>query len=183
MRRLIALLLLGLSLAACASRPAAPAGVALPALRLAPAALGHDMAEQQRLVFRFGPHVRELDALLEVDAGEVRLAVQAMGRTGVRLQWDGERLVEQRAAWLPAAVRSARVLDDVQFSLWPAEAVRAALSAGWELVETGDVRELRRDGHPWLVRERVDANTLRVRNLAEGYDLTIESVAGGDPIP
>jgi uncharacterized protein YbdZ (MbtH family) len=177
-QRLIALLLAGMLLAACATRPAASA-VVLPPLRLAPAALGHEIAEQQRLVFRFGTQVRELDALLEVDAGDVRLAVQAMGRTGVRLQWDGQELVEQRAAWLPAAVRSERVLDDVQFSLWPADAVRAVLPAGWELVEAGDTRELRRDGQAWLVRERTSATTLQVRNRADGYDLTIESVAGG----
>ncbi len=181
MRRLITLLL-GLMLAACATRQAAPA-VALPSLRLAPAALGHELAVQQRLVFRFGTHVRELDALLEVDAGAVRLAVQAMGRTGVHLQWDGVELVEQRSPWLPAAVRGERVLDDVQFSLWPADAVRAALPAGWELVETGDVRELRRNGQAWLVRERTSATTLQVHNRADGYDLTIESVAGGVPSP
>ncbi len=177
MRRVIVLLLCAL-LAACATRPPAPA-VALPALRLAPAALGHELAEQQRLVFRFGTQVRELDALLEVDAVELRLAVQAMGRTGVTLQWDGRHLVEQRAPWLPAAVRSERVLDDVQFSLWPADAVRAALPAGWELVDEGGTRELRRDGQTWLVRERTSATTLQVRNRADGYDLTIESVAGG----
>ncbi len=177
MRRLIALLMCWL-LAACATRPVPPA-VALPPLRLAPAALGHDLAEQQRLVFRFGTHVRELDALLEVDAGDVRLAVQAMGRTGVTLQWDGKDLVEQRAPWLPAAVRGERVLDDVQFSLWPAEAVRAALPAGWELVERGAFRELRKDGQVWLQREQVDAATLQIRNGAEGYELLIESVGGG----
>ena len=93
MHRLIALLLSSLLLAACATRPVAPA-VELPALRLAPAALGHELVVQQRLVFRFGTQVRELDALLEVDAAGVRLAVQAMGRTGVRLQWDGQNLVE-----------------------------------------------------------------------------------------
>ena len=134
-------------------------------------------------VSRLNPQVRELDALLEVDAAEVRLAVQAMGRTGVRLQWDGQSLMEQRAAWLPDAVRSERVLDDVQFSLWPADAVRAVLPAGWELHEAGDVRELRRDGRAWLVRERTSATTLQVRNRADGYDLTIESVAGGAPSP
>ena len=178
MHRLIALLLAGLLLAACATRPAIPA-VVLPPLRLAPAALGHEMAEQQRLVFRFGTQVRELDALLEVDASEVRLAVQAMGRTGVRLQWDGTDLVEQRAAWLPAAVRGERVLDDVQFSLWPAAAIRAVLPAGWELVERGTFRELRRNGQVWLQREQVDAMTLRVRNGVDDYELMIESVNGG----
>ena len=178
MHRLIALLLAGVLLAGCATRPQKPA-VELPALRLAPAALGHDLAVQQRLVFRFGPHVRELDALLEVDATDVRLAVQAMGRTGVRLQWDGTALVEQRAAWLPAAVRGERVLDDVQFSLWPADAIRAVLPADWTLVEQGAFRELRRNGQVWLQREQVDATTLRVRNGVDDYELTIESVAGG----
>lgn len=182
MQRLIALLLAVL-LTACASRAARPPGIVLPPFRLAPAALGQDLAVQQRLVFRFGSHVRELDALLEVDAQAVRLAVQAMGRTGATLQWDGATLSEQRASWLPAAVRSERVLDDVQFSLWPADAVRAALPAGWTLAERGQTRELRREGRVWLVRERVNATTLRVRNLADGYDLTIESVADGDGLP
>lgn len=182
MHRLIVLLLMGLVLAACATRPPTPA-IALPALRLAPAALGQELAAQQHLVFRFGTQVRELDALLEVDAAEVRLAVQAMGRTGVRLQWNGRDLVEQRAAWLPAAVRGERVLDDVQFSLWPADAIRAALPAGWELVERDGVRELRKDGQAWLQREQVDATTLRVRNEAEGYELTIVSAEGGVSVP
>lgn len=182
MQRLIALLLVVL-LTACASQAARPPGMVLPPLRLAPAALGQDLAVQQRLVFRFGSHVRELDALLEVDAQAVRLAVQAMGRTGVTLQWDGTQLSEQRASWLPAAVRSERVLDDVQFSLWPADAVRAALPAGWTLAEHGQTRELSHEGRVWLARERVNATTLQVRNLADGYDLTIESVAGGDVLP
>ena len=130
-------------------------------------------------MFRFGTQVRELDALLEVDATIVRLAVQAMGRTGVRLQWDGKDLVEDRAAWLPAAVRGERVLDDVQFSLWPADAIRSALPAGWELTERGTFRELRRNGQVWLQREQVDAGTLRIRNGVDGYELMIESVAGG----
>lgn len=178
MHRLIALLMACLWVSACAMPPVKP-DVVLPSLRLAPATLGHELSAQQRLVFRFGTQVRELDALLEVDATVVRLAVQAMGRTGVRLQWDGKDLVEDRAAWLPAAVRGERVLDDVQFSLWPADAIRSALPAGWELTERGTFRELRRNGQVWLQREQVDADTLRIRNGVDGYELTIESVAGG----
>jgi hypothetical protein len=181
-QRLI-VLLLAVLLTACASTATRTPGIVLPPLRLAPAALGQELAVQQRLVFRFGSHVRELDALLEVDAQAVRLAVQAMGRTGVTLQWDGTQLSEQRAAWLPAAVRSERVLDDVQFSLWPTDAVRAALPPGWTLAERDQTRELSHDGRVWLLRERVNATTLQVRNLADGYDLTIESVAGGDVLP
>lgn len=181
MRRLIALSLCAL-LAACATRPPA-ARAELPPLRLAPAALGHALSLQQRLHVRFGAHERELDALLEVDAAEVRLAVQAMGQAGVRLRWDGERLEERRAPWLPAAVRGERVLDDLQFSLWPLDAVRAALPAGWDVEESGGVRTLARDGRPWLQRTQRDAATMEVRNLAEGYDLRIESVAGGEGDP
>ena len=47
------------------------------------------------------------------------------------------------------------------------------------VLDEGGTRELRRDGQTWLVRERTSATTLQVRNRADGYDLTIESVAGG----
>ena len=66
---------------------------------------------------------------------------------------------------------------------FPPDAVRAALPTGWTLVDTGEVRELRKDGRPWLVRETVDAATLRVRNLVDGYELTIASVADGEAVP
>lgn len=183
MHRLITLLLAGLLLAACATSPSPAPAVALPALRLSPASLGQELALQQRLVFRHGSHQRELDALLEVDADEVRLVVQAMGQSGVRLQWDGTELTQQRAAWLPASVRGERVLDDLQFSLWPLEAIRAALPAGWQVKEQGNVRELEYQGRTWLSRTRVDASTLQLRNHADGYALLIESVDDGGDSP
>src|SRR5690606_16426694 len=87
-RILAGMLVAGLLLSACAHAPRVPA-VALPALQLPPASLGKSMALQQRLEFRFGTHSRQMDALLEVDAAELRLLVQAMGQTGVTLRWDG----------------------------------------------------------------------------------------------
>ncbi|MCW4455922.1 DUF3261 domain-containing protein [Flavobacterium sp. MXW15] len=176
MRRLIALLLTCV-LAACASTRAPAPAVRLPTLQLPPAALPQPLQLQQKLHFSFGRHQRELDALLEADAGSVRLAVQAMGQTGVRLQWDGRELTQQRAPWLPPQVRGERVLDDLQFALWPAAAIRAALPADWELREDGGVRRLQRDGIAWLVLEAGEDGVLRLRNLAEGYELEIESVA------
>lgn len=83
MQRLIfrtAALLLCLLLAACAGRMPKPQ-VELPPLRLAPASLPTPLALQQQLHFRFGTHERDLDALLEADAQQVQLAVQAMGQT------------------------------------------------------------------------------------------------------
>ena len=62
---------------------------------------GRVLSEQQQLRIRVGKQERDLDALLEVDPDEVRLLVQAMGQSGVRLSWDGTRLQERRAPWLP----------------------------------------------------------------------------------
>lgn len=179
MQRLILSLLLCLLLAACASTRMPAPRVQLPTLQLAPAALPQPVQLQQRLQFRFGSHERALDALLEVDAEQVRLAVQAMGQTGVRMVWDGHHLEQTRAPWLPPQVRGERVLDDLQFALWPAAAIRAALPAGWSLQETDGVRRLQQGGQDWLLRETLPDGGVRLRNLAEGYELVIESMDMG----
>jgi len=172
--RFIALLLC-LLLAACAGRMPRPQ-VQLPPLRLPPASLPAPLALQQQLHFRFGRHERALDALLEADAQQVQLAVQAMGQTGVRLQWDGHQLTQQRAAWLPPQVRAERVLDDLQFALWPTAAIAAVLPAPWQVADDGRVRTLSRDGQTWLQLERRTDGSVQLENRAEGYGLRIESI-------
>ncbi len=112
-------------------------------LRLSPASLGHPLALQQQLSFHFGSEQRTLDGLLEVDAGEVRLEIQSMGQSALRLRWDGKHLEQHRAAWLPKALRGEEVLSDLQLAQWPAQAIRAALPAGWNLIESGNSRQLR----------------------------------------
>ncbi|WP_313145147.1 DUF3261 domain-containing protein [Stenotrophomonas sp.] len=184
MRRLIVpfgAVLLCLLLAACASRMPRPQ-IELPPLRLSPASLPAPLALQQQLHFRFGSHERDLDALLEADAEQVQLAVQAMGQTGVRLQWDGQQLTQQRAPWLPPQVRAERVLDDLQFALWPTEAIATALPAGWQVADDGHRRSLARDGQEWLQLQRLDDGSVQLDNRAEGYTLRIESIdmAGQD---
>ena len=165
-----------LLLTACMHAPRKPV-IALPPLQLAPAALGQTLALQQRLQFHFGNQARTMDALLEVDPDEVRLVVQALGQAGVRLQWDGKTLQQQRAAWLPPAVRAERVLDDLQFTLWPVDAIRAVLPAGWSVRDDGKTRELLQGEQVWLSLTRLDANHWRLDNRAEGYQLEIASTA------
>lgn len=178
-----ATLSLALLLAACATRPPRTL-IELPVLQLAPAALGQPLALQQRLEFAFGHERRELDALLEADAQNVRLAVQALGRSGVTLTWDGTTLQQTRADWLPAAVRGERVLDDLQFVHWPLAAIRAALPAGWSAEETpGGARELRHGDDIWLRATYPAANTVELENLAEGYRLKVRSVPLQDGSP
>lgn len=184
MRRLIAAgaaLLLCLLLAACAGRMPKPV-LELPPLRLPPASLPAPLALQQQLHFRFGRHERDLDALLEADSDRVQLAVQVMGQTGVRLQWDGRELTQQRAPWLPPQVRAERVLDDLQFALWPTAAIAAALPPDWQVSDTGRQRSLSHDGTVWLLLQRLDDGSVQLENRAEGYALRIESIdmAGQD---
>lgn len=170
----IALVLL--VLAACAATPPR-ARIQLPTLHLAPAALGHTLALQQRLEFAFGPERRELDALLEVDAQRVQLAVQALGRSGVTLTWDGSTLRQKRADWLPAAVRGERVLDDLQFVYWPVAAIRAALPVGWRVEEgEGGARRLLHGDTVWLEVMYGADGVVELENRAEGYRLVVRSV-------
>ena len=175
-RRGLTIILLCLFLAGCAALSPRPRQ-ALPPLRLAPKALGYELALQQQLRFHFGPHTRTLDAMLEVDAHEVRLLVQAMGQAGVRVLWDGQTLQQQRADWLPASVRAERVLDDLQFSLWPVAAIRAALPASWSVRESAGHRELVRDGKVWLAVTRVAPDRMQLVNHAENYSVEIASIA------
>nr|WP_272494156.1 DUF3261 domain-containing protein [Stenotrophomonas mori] len=175
-------MLLCLLLAACAGSRPRPV-VELPPLQLSPSRLPAPLALQQQLHFRFGSHERDLDALLEADADGVQLAVQAMGRTGVRLQWDGRQLTQQRAPWLPPQVRAERVLDDLQFALWPTAAIAEVLPAGWTVDDDGRHRGLSHAGTVWLQLERRDDGSLLLENRAEGYALRIESIemTGQDP--
>jgi flavin-dependent dehydrogenase len=173
-RRLTALLL-SAALAACTATPPR-AAVPLPELRLAPSALGHDLSLQQQLHFSFGQQQRDLDALLEVDAQEVRLAVQALGQSGVRLSWDGEA----------PATTTRTVASGV--GAWRARARRPAVHAvarrgdqarrcpaPWTLQDEGGVRRLMRDGAVWLQVERQGEGRYLLENRADGYRLQIES--------
>lgn len=184
MRGLIpALLLLGL--AACSTtprpRPAAP-GEPLPELRLPPAALGAAVSLTQRLTFAHdadpgGP--RSLEALMEVDAEELRLVGLAMNHRVFTLSWNGTALQEERDPRLPAQFQAAWVLRDVQLVYWPADAVRAALPAGWTLEDGPGLRTLSKNGREW-VTVRYDgeprwAGRTQLTNLSEHYRLTIDS--------
>lgn len=102
-----------------------------------------------------------------------------MGQTGVRMVWDGKQLQQTRAPWLPPQVRGERVLDDLQFALWPADAIRAVLPAGWTLDDADGIRRLQQDGQTWLERDTLPDSRVRLRNLAEGYELVIESLDMG----
>jgi hypothetical protein len=182
MKRLSApLVCVSLLLAACVAHTPRAHDDATPTLdlRLAPASLGHALAEQQQLTFRFRDQQRTLDALLEVDASAVRLEIQSMGQSALRLRWDGSHLDQHRAHWLPKALRGEQVLSDLQLAQWPAQAIRAALPTGWTLVEAGGTRQLR-NGDATIVTVRYPSSG-RIAIEHADFSLDILSVPAQAP--
>ena len=118
-----------------------------PLLALAPAALGCAASVQQRLTVR-PPHqqAQELEALLEVDAQAVRLAIFHMGQRMGTVVWDGVQLDAQLSRWWPAQLKPAQVLSDMQLALWPASAVQQGLPALWSLEASAQGRRLLQAG-------------------------------------
>jgi hypothetical protein len=170
-----------LATAGCAMSPRAPVAPAAvdasrPLLRLAPAALGRTLALQQQLTITHGSEVHRMDALLEADANALNLVVQAVGRSALRLSWDGTNLEQTRADWLPPQLAGERVLSDLQLAYWPAEAITAALPAGWTLEATAGHRVLR-EGDVVVTEVRYpDAQHIEIEQRRDNFRLDIESV-------
>lgn len=174
--RLGLLLLVG-ALGGCAVQPPRPAS--LPPLRLDPRELTTG-AWQQHLQFRQGDQVRSFEALLEVDAGQLRLVALAAQREAFRLSWDGKTLCAAQADWLPAGFQAQWVLDDLQLSLWPAASIQARLPSGWSLREDAEGRELRYGGSV-EVRIRPHAGGRLIEHPRARFSLHVRSIEAASP--
>lgn len=173
--------LTALTLAGCTTpRPQQPARLGL---RLAPAALGASISLQQRLAVEREGRVDYLEAALEIDEQHVGMIGMALGQRVMSLEFDGSELKSWRHARLPEQVRAEDVLEDIQLTYWPAEAVRAALPAGWRIKEEGMRRTL------WSNDEKVMEidysaeprwhGKVVLTNLRYQYQLTIQSAPMG----
>ncbi len=158
---------------------------AMPLLQLAPAALGRTLALQQQLSVR-GPDgtQRHLQALLEADAGEVRIALTSMGQVLARMRWDGVQLDVQRSRYWPQQVEPARILSDLQLALWPAEEIARALPPAWQLLvqPDGSRRLLQGDAARVEVRAITPLVT-EISYLQEGWLLRIVTAPLSPPKP
>lgn len=170
------------ALAGCAATPPMPPEA--PQLRLAPALLGRALNLQQHLTLQAPGREQQLDVLLEADAQHVQMGVLAMGQVAARLEWDGSTLTESKASWWPQAVSGARILSDLQLTLWPVAAIQAALPAGWRLAEDGNVRTLTQDGDVVTVITRTSPLVVELDQRREHFKLKIESRdLGNDAAP
>ena len=145
-------------------------------LRLPPAALGKSLALQEHVRIEVRGNVFELEALLEVDADELRLALLALGQVAARLRWDGRELTEQYAVGWPSHVSGERILTDLQFVHWPPDAIAAALPQGWELSDESGLRELRWHERLIASARTEDPASIALDNWADGYHMRIVSV-------
>lgn len=174
-----ALGLLASLIGGCATPPAPPS--ARLGLTLAPATLGASISVQQHLTVERDGRIDALDTALEVDAQRLDLVGLAFGQRVLTLHYDGQTLQSSRHPMLPSQVRAEDVLEDLQLTLWPVEAIRSALPAGWRIEESGLRRTLFAGDVPMMVivysgwprwSGKVELSNLRYR-----YRLTIQSAS------
>lgn len=145
-------------------------------LRLPPHTLGRSLVAQQRLEIHLKDQPQQtLETLLEINSLSLRLAIIGFNTTLAHLEWDGTRIVESRAAWLPSHIKAERILSDLQMVMWPEPAVRQALPPEWHLKSHSNTRSL------WLANEEVarvsylSPSHTELQNFSENYRINIHS--------
>lgn len=139
-RRFALLGVLVLQTGGCATTEAQPE--ARLGLMLAPGTLGESISVQQQLRVERDGRIDHLDIALEVDPERMQMVGLAFGQRVLRLNYDGQTLHTWRHLLLPSQVRAEDILEDVQLTLWPADAIRQALPEGWRIEEDGLQRTL-----------------------------------------
>jgi len=182
MLRRLAVAASALMLAACAATPPQPQ--ARLGLKLAPAALGTSLSVQQHLKVERNGRTDDLDVAVQVEPDAVDVVGLAFGQRVLSLHYDGKELTSWRHVMLPSQVRAEDVLEDIQLTLWPADAVAAALPSGWRVAEQGRHRRLYLDDVPVMEINYSDAQrwsgTVVLENLRYHYKLTIQFAANAD---
>lgn len=159
-----------------------PALEPAPVLALPAQALGCTFVVQQRLtVFAPQQKPQTLDAMLEVDATMVRLALFHMGQRMGTLMWDGQQLHADLSRWWPDVLKPAQVLSDMQLALWPLDVVQQALPEGWEIEENNSWRRLLYKRERRILIQKIKVNTLEITYVPAGWRLRIESADGTQP--
>jgi hypothetical protein len=152
-------------------------------LRLMPAALGTSISLHQQLVVERQGRVDALDAALEVDPQQLELIGLSFGQRVFSLSYDGREIKSWRHPMLPQELREEDVLEDLQLTLWPASAIRAALPAGWSIEESERRRALLLDDVPVLLIEYSGEprwlGRIAIHNIRYHYRLVILSIPAG----
>jgi Protein of unknown function (DUF3261) len=150
------------------------------ALKLPPAALGESVSLQQHLIVEWNGRIDELDAVLEIDPQRLNLIGLVLGQRVFTLHYDGETLQSWRHPMFPSRLRDEDILEDIQLTLWPVEAIQRTLPTDWRIREDGLQRTLFVDGNPVMVVDYSGqprwSGKIKLSNLRYHYRLMIESV-------
>jgi hypothetical protein len=162
-------------LAGCATAPPQ----ARLGLKLPPAALGESISVQQHLKVERAGRVDDLDVALQVEPDAIDVVGLAFGQRVLTMRYDGKELTSWRHFMLPAQVRPDDILEDMQLTLWPAEAIAAALPVGWRVADAGDTRTVYLADEP-IMRIAYSGSlrwsgTVVLENLRYRYKLTIQA--------
>jgi hypothetical protein len=180
MRQLIAVLLC-MWLGGCSwLQPVPTKPLARIGLKLAPATLGTSIDLQQHLIVERADRIDQLDTVLEVDPQCLDLVGLAFGQRVMTLHYDGVNLQIWRHPMLPKQIRGEDVLEDLQLTLWPINAIRKALPVGWSITENNKQRTLLLNNIPIMIikysnKHRWDGKIV-LTNLRYHYRLIIQSV-------
>ncbi|WP_058972984.1 DUF3261 domain-containing protein [Type-D symbiont of Plautia stali] len=113
--------------------------VTLPAPGISPA-----FQQQQLLTGHAKGKTQSLLVLLNADAQQISLAgLSSLGIRLFRVTYDKTGIHTQQMMALPEMPPASQVLADVMLSHWPISAWQPQLPPGWQLVDSGDRRELR----------------------------------------
>ncbi len=149
-------------------------------LALAPKTFGRSLGLRQQLQITAAGHTVDLDAVLAIAPDSLTLVALRFDQRVLTLTLANGTLCERRHAKLPAEIRGADILTDLQLALWPIDAIRAALPSGWALADDGTRRTLTNSGREveviaysgtprWVGR-------ITLRNSEYDYSLVINSV-------
>ena len=150
-----------------------------------PATYGSRIKVQQLVTIEFAGNTMSLEVVLNIQPSAFNLvAVDPLGRRALTLNWDGTRLVSEKASFLPDSVRPESLLADLIAVYWPAPVVQRALAAtgakvedrdGHRRIVAADGSELLTADYAWTAKSRL-AGTMKYANLSWGYTVGVKSL-------
>ena len=150
----------------------------------APVTYGSRIKVRQLVTIEHDGDSMSFEALLTIQPNAVNLvAMDPLGRRALTLNWDGTRLVSEKASFVPDSVRPESLLADLIAVYWPAPIVQQALAAtGARVEDNGNRRIVAADGselltadYAWTAKSRL-AGTLKYANLSWGYTVSVKSL-------
>jgi Protein of unknown function (DUF3261) len=149
-----------------------------------PATFGSRIKVRQLVTIEFAGTSMSLEVVLNIQPSAFDLvAVDPLGRRALTLNWDGTKLVSEKASFLPDSVRPENLLADLIAVYWPAPVVQQALAATdakvqddghHRVIAAGDAELLTAD-YAWTSKSGL-AGTMKYANLSWGYTVSVKSL-------